>query len=77
MWQDKSNHLHLPRFYLLKPSYASSVCRIRGSHVVKSHHAFHVASSSLLKLPHHGLQSSHATLQINKDSRLEVKLLQP
>lgn len=42
----------------------------RGSHIVKSHHAFHVASSSLLKLPHHGLQSGHATLQETKDSCL-------
>lgn len=56
------------RFCLLKPSdsFASSVYSIRGSHVVKSHHALHVASSSLLKLPHHRLQSSHATFKKTK-----------
>lgn len=30
-------------------------------HIIESHHAFHIASSTLLKLPHHGLKSCHTT----------------
>lgn len=35
----------------------------RWSHVVESHHAFHVSGSSLLKLTHHGLKTCHTTLR--------------
>lgn len=33
------------------------------SHVVKSHHAFHVASGPLLELTHHRLETCHSTLK--------------
>lgn len=35
--------------------------RRQRSHVVESHHAFHVSRRSLLKLTHHGLKTGHSS----------------
>ena len=40
---------------------ANNVINKVSLYVIESHHAFHIASSTLLKLPHHWLKSCHTT----------------
>lgn len=43
----------------------------RRSHVVESHHAFHVAGGALLELTHHRLKTRHTTLKTKTHTALK------
>lgn len=42
------------------------------SHVVKSHHALHVAGGPLLELTHHWLKSCHSTFKTKKEKAKDI-----